>query len=264
MPLSFDDLAPVYDNARGVPAEAAMGAFVAHLARAVHATATTRFLDAGAGTGRIALPLARAGFAVTALDASVAMLAALRAKATALALEIPTVAGDVTALPFPDASFDVVYSSYVLYLVPEWRRALAETRRVLCPGGVYVHCSERVAQNPLAQGWDLAWQAELRRRGHFVPWHAVATDDEMLHALAATGATLSSVPLATTRHVVPLADAAATYADRVRPLYPAMPDADFAAAVASLRSWATAHNPTGKAAMITRIHAIATLARWDG
>jgi SAM-dependent methyltransferase len=45
---------------------------------------------------------------------------------------------DLQALPFADASYDVVYASHVLEHVPDDRRAIAEIRRVLRPGGIAV------------------------------------------------------------------------------------------------------------------------------
>ena len=45
---------------------------------------------------------------------------------------------DLQALPFADASYDVVYASHVLEHVPDDRRAIAEIRRVLRPGGLAI------------------------------------------------------------------------------------------------------------------------------
>jgi len=45
---------------------------------------------------------------------------------------------DVTALPFQDAGFDVVTAMWMLYHVADLPRALAEVRRVLRPGGLFV------------------------------------------------------------------------------------------------------------------------------
>jgi SAM-dependent methyltransferase len=42
---------------------------------------------------------------------------------------------DAESLPFADATFDVVVSCHVLFLIPDLARALAEIRRVLVPGG---------------------------------------------------------------------------------------------------------------------------------
>lgn len=54
--------------------------------------------------------------------------------------------GDATALDLPDASFDAAFAFDVLHHVPDWRRALAEVRRVLRPGGrVYFEEMSRAA-----------------------------------------------------------------------------------------------------------------------
>jgi ubiquinone/menaquinone biosynthesis C-methylase UbiE len=47
---------------------------------------------------------------------------------------------DVFALPFADASFDVVWTKYLLQWLKEPKRALNELRRVTRPGGVVVSC----------------------------------------------------------------------------------------------------------------------------
>jgi ubiquinone/menaquinone biosynthesis C-methylase UbiE len=43
--------------------------------------------------------------------------------------------GDVTAIPVADASYAAVFDFGIIHHVPDWRRALAEVRRVLKPGG---------------------------------------------------------------------------------------------------------------------------------
>ena len=45
-------------------------------------------------------------------------------------------AADLTALPFPNESYDVVYASHILEHIQDDRRALREIRRVLTPGGM--------------------------------------------------------------------------------------------------------------------------------
>ena len=48
--------------------------------------------------------------------------------------------GDIFALPFADASFDVVWTKYLLQWLKEPKRALNELKRVTRPGGVVVSC----------------------------------------------------------------------------------------------------------------------------
>ena len=65
-------------------------------------------LEVGAGTGRVALPLARAGHAVTALDPSPAMLAIARERAAAEGLAVTFLEGGLPAAPLPHAAFTTV------------------------------------------------------------------------------------------------------------------------------------------------------------
>jgi SAM-dependent methyltransferase len=93
-------------------------------------------LDAGCGTGRHALALARAGYDVTGLDHAPVLLAAARAAAGPGGPRF--LLGTYDALPFADASFAAVLSlGSSLGYVGEVgdRRALAEFRRVLTGGG---------------------------------------------------------------------------------------------------------------------------------
>ncbi len=96
-----------------------------------------RLLEIGVGTGRISLPLHRRGRRVFGVDLSAPMLDRYRAKASAEALPAPAlVRADAARLPFGDGAFDAVIEVHVLHLIPSWRQAVAEVRRVLAPGGV--------------------------------------------------------------------------------------------------------------------------------
>jgi SAM-dependent methyltransferase len=90
-------------------------------------------LDVGIGTGRAALPLARRGLRVTGVDSSQAMLDETRRQAGDTPLTL--LAGDVTQLPVPTASFDCLVSLNVIVHFPHWREVLAEWQRVIRPGG---------------------------------------------------------------------------------------------------------------------------------
>jgi SAM-dependent methyltransferase len=131
--IAFDRAAGYYDQSRGLPdgvAEQVADRIDAAVGR------EGRLLELGVGTGRIALPLHRRGRRIVGVDLSVPMLDRYRAKAAALGLPPPAVVrADATRLPFRDACADAVLEVHVLHLVPGWRRALAEARRVLRPGG---------------------------------------------------------------------------------------------------------------------------------
>ena len=87
-------------------------------------------LDVGAGTGRAALLLARAGANVTALDASSEMLAVARRRATEEGVTVRFLVGDAHALDFPARSFDVAVSLRVIMHTPQWRQCIGELCRV--------------------------------------------------------------------------------------------------------------------------------------
>lgn len=92
-------------------------------------------LDIGTGDGQYALEAARRGGQVIALDRDQSMLDAARLRARALDLPLQLHRGDVTLLPFPDGSSDVVLAVTVLCLVPDAAQAVREMARVLRPGG---------------------------------------------------------------------------------------------------------------------------------
>lgn len=101
--------------------------------------AEDQILDAGCGYGRIAVPLAAAGFAVAGVDICPPMLDEAAARAAAAGVGLPLVRGDLTELPFADARFDVVLCLWLTFhelLKPcEQIAALREMARVLRPGG---------------------------------------------------------------------------------------------------------------------------------
>ena len=92
-------------------------------------------LDAGSGTGFLALELAARGHRVTGIDFAPSMVARARDKAAALGLRARFDEGDAENLPYANGSFDLVISRHVLWTLPHPGRALDEWRRVLRPGG---------------------------------------------------------------------------------------------------------------------------------
>ncbi|HEX6536841.1 MAG TPA: methyltransferase domain-containing protein [Gemmatimonadaceae bacterium] len=98
-----------------------------------------RVLDIGAGTGSLTIALQRRQPAaeVVALDPDPRALAIARRKAERHSLSIRFDRGFADALPYPDASFGRVASSFMFHHLsrPDKERMLREVRRVLRPGG---------------------------------------------------------------------------------------------------------------------------------
>lgn len=91
-------------------------------------------LDAGAGTGAIAIPLGNSGTPVIALDLSRAMLHECQRQRGSKTMPV-LVRGDITRLPFRDGTFAGVHCAHTLHLVDDWRGALGEVIRVTRTGG---------------------------------------------------------------------------------------------------------------------------------
>ena len=90
-----------------------------------------------AGTGRVAIPLATAGYRVVAVDRSREMLQVLRGKSATVSVD--AVAASAASLPFRDRTFDAVVMARLLYLTPDWRQVLIEALRVLSIEGRLLH-----------------------------------------------------------------------------------------------------------------------------
>ena len=95
-----------------------------------------RVLDVATGGGHTAFALAPSAAEVVALDLTQPMLEVARKEAEARGLRnIRYVAGDAQALPFADASFDVVACRHAPHHFPNVQQAINEWARVLKPGG---------------------------------------------------------------------------------------------------------------------------------
>jgi ubiquinone/menaquinone biosynthesis C-methylase UbiE len=120
-------------------------------------------LEIGVGTGRIALPLARAGVSIVGVDISREMLRRLIDNAGRSAP--PVVIADATRLPFGDGTFTSFIAAHVLHLIPGWKDAIKEALRVLKPGGVLI--ASRGARTKLRQEGASAtdsWERQVTHR----------------------------------------------------------------------------------------------------
>ncbi len=106
-------------------------------------SANDRVLDVGCGSGSMSRLIARSfpQAEVVGVDLRERYLDFARARSRDEGIRNVTFGGgDVFALPFADASFDVVWTKYLLQWLKEPKSALAELKRVTKPGGLVVSC----------------------------------------------------------------------------------------------------------------------------
>ena len=141
----WDDYAPFYDweNARTVGRSDVP--FWRQLARGARGPV----LELGCGTGRLSVPIARAGVSLVGVDRSDPMLARAREKARAIRTRpggrppgrLTLVRADIRALPFGSERFPLVLAPYgvlqSLIRPRDLSAALASVSRVIAPGGTF-------------------------------------------------------------------------------------------------------------------------------
>lgn len=126
-----------------VAASDAFQRFAARVCELADPRPEDRLVDLGAGTGLLALALAKQVERVVAVDASPAMLRRLaeRAREGGLA-NVETIVADLCSLPLADHSITLAVSNYAFHHLDDAGKelALSEVRRVLVPGGRLVVC----------------------------------------------------------------------------------------------------------------------------
>ncbi|MBX9926737.1 MAG: class I SAM-dependent methyltransferase [Hyphomicrobiaceae bacterium] len=156
-------------------------------------TATDRVLELGCGTGTSALRLAPATGHIRATDVSPKMIAIAREKlaaSTVSNLTFETAAADDIAAPDgppagrPDGSYDAVLAFNLLHLVGDRTRTLADVRRLLKPGGLFISKTACLSEmNPL-----IRYAVPVMRRVGFAPTVvATFTAAELEREIAAAG-----------------------------------------------------------------------------
>jgi SAM-dependent methyltransferase len=118
------------------------------------------FLEVGSNWGRWCVAAARRGYVPTGLDPSLKGVQAARRVAEQLGVDAEYVVGDARRLPFPDASFDVVFSYSVFqhFSKQDALAAFDEIGRVLKPGG------ESLIQMANLYGPKSLWNQARERR----------------------------------------------------------------------------------------------------
>lgn len=150
----YDKLAPLYD----VLVEALTG-FTTHRYRrralSYLPPEGAHVLEIGFGNGRLHAELAER-YQMAGVDRAEGMVRLTRERLTAQGLTSELLQGDATALPWPDATFDAVVSTFALSAMPDAGTALDEMARVLRPDGrvVIVDAGESARETWFA--WALA------------------------------------------------------------------------------------------------------------
>jgi demethylmenaquinone methyltransferase/2-methoxy-6-polyprenyl-1,4-benzoquinol methylase len=152
----FDDVADRYDLTNDVLSLGQDRLWRRAVVSAVDARPGQTVLDLAAGTGTSSEPFADVGARTVPCDFSLGMLRVGRRRRPDLAF----VAGDATALPYADASFDTVTISFGLRNVVRPERALAELLRVARPGGRLVVCE---FSHPTWRPWRTVYTEYLMR-----------------------------------------------------------------------------------------------------
>lgn len=119
-----------YDEVSYAIADAIM-----HAAKRLDAHAGERVLDVATGTGWAARHAARGGAQVIGIDIAPTLLAAAKALSAHVRPPITFRQADAMALPFADAAFDKVISTFGVMFAADPARAAAELARVTRPGG---------------------------------------------------------------------------------------------------------------------------------
>ena len=166
------------------------------LCEAVPVYAGDRVLDVGTASGNTALSASRRRAKVTAIDLVPSLLERARQRASAEGLTVDFQEGDAMALAFPDASFDVVMSTFGAIFAPDADRTAAEMARVCRPGGKVALAAwtpdgmlgrlfrllARYAPPELALDAPIEWGEEAKFQKRLGPYfHEIAAQRQAVH-----------------------------------------------------------------------------------
>jgi ubiquinone/menaquinone biosynthesis C-methylase UbiE len=104
-------------------------------------------LDVACGPGLVVRAFANAAAHATGIDVTPAMITRARELTTGLS-NVTVDTGDVTALPYEPAEFDVVVSRFAFHHFQDPRKVLGEMKRVCKPGGRVVVCDLIGSEDP--------------------------------------------------------------------------------------------------------------------
>lgn len=232
---TFDRAADEYDATRSFPpgiADLVADAALEILGRNV------KVLEVGIGTGRIAKPLLARGVRVFGLDLSRKMMARLIETLPPGISRPPLIEADAARLPLADGQFDAVLSVHVFHLIAHWRDALAETRRVLKRGGVFLTGYDwRPPESPGSLIFQ-KWREIVRAHGLNDAPPGVRDFDDVKAALIEMGAAVDERAVGEWNSTRALAKHIETIEHRTWSSTWHVPDDFFPKCLAELRAWA--------------------------
>ena len=228
---SFDRAANIYDQTRPL-----LEPIATHGLQAILDIIgpNARVLDVGTGTGRISVPLLERGVDLIGCDLSAQMLKRLQEKYPAARIA----QADASQLPFPAHRFDAVLTVHVLHLIPPWREALREFRRMLVPGGVYLNVRtwDPVGVNIRGRMREY-WRSWLESQGVDARPTGLRDDNEFQSELRALGAQLTELEVVRYPMTFTVREELEYYASRVNSNSWEIPDDIYHASVEELRIW---------------------------
>lgn len=228
---SFDRAASIYDQTRPL-----LEPIAKHGIQAIIDLTgpNAHILDVGTGTGRISIPLLQHGADLIGCDISSKMLSRLQEKLPSARIA----QADASVLPFSTANFDAVLTVHVLHLIPPWREALHEFRRVLKPNGVYLNVKTwAAAKVSVREQMRTHWRHWLETQGVSASAVGVQNWEEFLQELQRLGGRSTEVEVI--RYPMPfiLREELDYFASRTSSDTWDIPDDIFDLSLKELRSW---------------------------
>ena len=231
---SFDRAANIYDQTR-LLLEPIARYGIPSLLEVIGPNA--RVLEVGSGTGRISIPLLEGRVDLIGCDLSSPMLRRFQEK-------FPTARiaqADASQLPFSNAQFDVVLTVHVMHLIPSWREALREFRRVLVPGGAYLYVSTWAPVGASVSGKIRQfWRGWMKANGIDAGHPGARERADLLQELRTLGADLTEIEAIRFIDSFNLREELERFRSRVYSETWDLPDILFDASMNELRAWVTA------------------------
>ena len=236
---SFDRAADFYDATRAYPPGVA-DRITRSILDLTGATASTRILEVGVGTGRISAPLIARGLNVTGLDLSREMMGKLRKKYPP-GIPLRLAQGDASALPFPDATFEAGLAVHVFHVIAPWRQAIGELARVIKRDGLLLNSTH--IRDPRSANVILRdkWHELVEARGERWRRPGAPDRDAMAAEFQSLGASLEEIKVSRSTGTTIPQQEIADIANRVYSDAWAVSDPVLQATVSELTKWAQGH-----------------------